>query len=118
MASLIPYREHIRQPEPDTTLWQYACLVDRLYSEGKRAPYPKTREELDYLIEHYPLDAVPHLPHRDELARLGMSRNTCREHQIEPFSVEWREQYIETLDRDPEFAEAVRLRLGATNANL
>lgn len=109
------YREHIQRPDADTCLFQYKMLVERARSEGKPIPSPgKDREELDWLIEHYPLDAVKFLPAAKELQRLGYSANVCRPEKIEPWPIEDRERFIETIDTDPDFAEALRLRLAVS----
>lgn len=95
------------------TLTLYESEVERAVSDGDSIPAPSTVKELQYLIDAYPLRAIPFLPSPEWRDRLGISQNACRE--PEPLSIEWREQFVATLAIDQEFAEAVRRWIGGAS---
>ncbi|MDP1799437.1 MAG: hypothetical protein Q8K78_18215 [Planctomycetaceae bacterium] len=93
------------------TVAEYLDAVSDSIIGRYRCPDPATVTELRALLAKYPDIGKRYIP-ADPLWRkeLGLSRYAGKE--APPFSLEFRERFVRTLEVDPEFAAAVWAWIG------
>ena len=99
---------------------QYLAECDQAFREKRtnpaaNPPEPKTAAELNAVLDRWPKKAHVFLPGDPIwLEHLGLSKNSGRE--IEPFPVEWFEQFLAAVEAYPKLARALNVLLRRAEA--
>jgi hypothetical protein len=80
-------------------------------------PQPETKEEYDAFCDRWPEKSYMVRPADPRwLTRMGLSKHTGR--TIEPFSIEWFERSLATVERHPKLARALKVLLHLSEAEV
>lgn len=83
----------------------YLSLAESCIQKRRAIPPPATADQLVTLARNYPDRAKPFIPPPAELSRLGISTHLSCE--VEALPVEFREQFLTTVQADDEFRAAL-----------